>query len=66
MKTRYEMGLGKLEFASSQVSVMQNQLTDLRPQLLGEYLKPIVVNVLFFIFFSLYTYQFLIQVKNIL
>jgi hypothetical protein len=28
------MGLGKLEFASSQVSVMQNQLTALRPQLL--------------------------------
>lgn len=36
LKTRYEMGLGKLEFASSQVSVMQNQLTDLRPQLLGQ------------------------------
>ena len=34
LKTRYEMGLGKLEFASSQVSVMQNQLTALRPQLL--------------------------------
>jgi len=36
LKTRYEMGLGKLEFASSQVSVMQNQLTALRPQLLGQ------------------------------
>ena len=34
LKTRYEMGLGKLEFASSQVAVMQNQLTALRPQLL--------------------------------
>ena len=28
------MGLGKLEFASSQVTVMQNELTALRPQLL--------------------------------
>ena len=50
LKTRYEMGLGKLEFASSQaiitfisiigiiivnqVTVMQNELTALRPQLL--------------------------------
>ncbi len=34
MKTRYEMGLGKLEFASSQVSAMQGELTALRPQLL--------------------------------
>eukprot|EP00095_Tigriopus_kingsejongensis_P002576 maker-scaffold274_size229011-snap-gene-1.23 protein:Tk02576 transcript:maker-scaffold274_size229011-snap-gene-1.23-mRNA-1 annotation:"hypothetical protein LOTGIDRAFT_210054" len=34
LKTRYEMGLGKLEFASSQVSAMQNELTALRPQLL--------------------------------
>ncbi|XP_059095302.1 dynein axonemal heavy chain 3-like [Tigriopus californicus] len=34
LKNRYEMGLGKLEFASSQVSAMQNELTALRPQLL--------------------------------
>ena len=34
LKTRYEMGLGKLEFASNQVSAMQNELTDLRPKLL--------------------------------
>ncbi len=34
LKTRYEMGLGKLEFASSQVSAMQGELTALRPQLL--------------------------------
>ena len=34
LKTRYEAGLGKLEFASTQVTVMQNELTALRPQLL--------------------------------
>ncbi|CAB4069325.1 DNAH [Lepeophtheirus salmonis] len=33
-KTRYEMGLGKLEYASSQVTAMQKELTALRPQLL--------------------------------
>ena len=34
LKTRYEMGLGKLEFASNQVGAMQNELTELRPKLL--------------------------------
>ena len=34
LKTRYEAGLGKLESASTQVTVMQNELTALRPQLL--------------------------------
>lgn len=34
LKTRYEMGLGKLEYASNQVTAMQNELTALRPQLL--------------------------------
>ena len=46
---RYEMGLGKLEFASSQVSVMQNQLTALRPQLLGTYNTIVEIPVMKFI-----------------
>jgi dynein heavy chain, axonemal len=33
VKRRYEVGLEKLESASSQVSVMQRQLTQLQPQL---------------------------------
>ena len=33
-KRRYEIGLEKLEFAASQVSVMQKELTDLKPQLI--------------------------------
>ena len=33
MKRRYEVGLEKLESAASQVSVMQQELTDLQPQL---------------------------------
>jgi len=33
MKRRYEVGLEKLESASSQVSVMQRELTSLQPQL---------------------------------
>lgn len=32
-KRRYEVGLEKLDSASSQVSVMQKELTDLQPQL---------------------------------
>ena len=32
-KCRYEVGLGKLESAASQVSVMQTELTQLQPQL---------------------------------
>ncbi|RUS89800.1 hypothetical protein EGW08_002412, partial [Elysia chlorotica] len=34
MKTRYLVGLEKLEFAASQVSVMQQELTDLQPELI--------------------------------
>ena len=33
MKRRYEVGLEKLQSAASQVSVMQQELTDLQPQL---------------------------------
>lgn len=33
-KRRYEIGLEKLEFAASQVSIMQKELTDLKPQLI--------------------------------
>ncbi len=33
-KRRYEVGLEKLESASSQVSVMQRELTELQPQLI--------------------------------
>ena len=32
-KRRYEVGLEKLESAASQVSIMQQELTDLQPQL---------------------------------
>jgi len=32
-KSRYEVGLEKLESAASQVSVMQRELTELQPQL---------------------------------
>lgn len=32
-KRRYEVGLEKLESAASQVAVMQQELTDLQPQL---------------------------------
>ncbi len=32
-KRRYEVGLEKLESAASQVSVMQQELTDLQPKL---------------------------------
>ncbi|XP_078413797.1 dynein axonemal heavy chain 3 [Cetorhinus maximus] len=34
MRNRYLVGLEKLEFASSQVSVMQKELTDLHPELI--------------------------------
>lgn len=34
MKNRYVKGLEKLEFAASQVSVMQQELTDLQPELI--------------------------------
>ncbi|GCC38553.1 hypothetical protein chiPu_0017068 [Chiloscyllium punctatum] len=34
MRNRYLVGLEKLEFASSQVSVMQKELTDLQPELI--------------------------------
>ncbi|XP_032896217.1 dynein heavy chain 3, axonemal isoform X1 [Amblyraja radiata] len=34
MRNRYLVGLDKLEFASSQVSVMQKELTDLQPELI--------------------------------
>ncbi|XP_059835308.1 dynein axonemal heavy chain 3 [Hypanus sabinus] len=34
MRNRYLIGLEKLEFASSQVSVMQKELTDLQPELI--------------------------------
>lgn len=34
MKNRYLIGLEKLEFAASQVSVMQQELTDLQPELI--------------------------------
>uniref|UniRef100_UPI00358FFBD0 dynein axonemal heavy chain 3 n=1 Tax=Myxine glutinosa TaxID=7769 RepID=UPI00358FFBD0 len=34
MRNRYAVGLEKLEFAASQVSVMQTELTDLRPKLI--------------------------------
>ncbi|XP_042197106.1 dynein axonemal heavy chain 3 [Callorhinchus milii] len=34
MKNRYLVGLEKLQFASSQVSVMQKELTDLQPELI--------------------------------
>lgn len=34
MKTRYLVGLEKLQFAASQVSVMQQELTDLQPELI--------------------------------
>lgn len=34
MKNRYLKGLEKLEFAASQVSVMQQELTDLQPELI--------------------------------
>ena len=33
-KSRYEVGLEKLESAASQVSVMQRELTQLQPQLI--------------------------------
>lgn len=33
MKNRYVVGLDKLQSAASQVSVMQQELTDLQPQL---------------------------------
>ena len=33
LKTRYETGLEKLDFAASQVSVMQQELKDLQPEL---------------------------------
>ena len=33
LKTRYETGLEKLDFAASQVSVMQQELRDLQPEL---------------------------------
>ena len=33
VKKRYEVGLDQLQLASSQVSVMQRQLTELQPQL---------------------------------
>ena len=35
MKNRYLVGLEKLQFATSQVSVMQQELTDLQPQLIN-------------------------------
>ena len=34
MKNRYLVGLEKLDFAASQVSVMQQELTDLQPELI--------------------------------
>ena len=34
MKNRYLVGLDKLNFAASQVSVMQQELTDLQPELI--------------------------------
>ncbi|XP_032823200.2 dynein axonemal heavy chain 3 [Petromyzon marinus] len=34
MRNRYVVGLDKLEFAASQVSVMQKELTDLQPELI--------------------------------
>lgn len=34
MKNRYVVGLEKLAFAASQVSVMQQELTDLQPELI--------------------------------
>jgi len=33
LRSRYETGLEKLDFAAGQVSVMQDQLTDLKPKL---------------------------------
>lgn len=33
LKNRYLTGLEKLEFAASQVSIMQKELSDLQPQL---------------------------------
>lgn len=33
LRNRYETGLEKLDFAAGQVSVMQDQLTNLRPKL---------------------------------
>lgn len=34
LRNRYLVGLEKLEFASAQVSVMQQELTELQPQLI--------------------------------
>lgn len=34
LRNRYEIGLEKLDFAAGQVSVMQDQLTALKPKLL--------------------------------
>jgi len=33
LRSRYEIGLEKLDFAAGQVSIMQDQLTDLKPKL---------------------------------
>lgn len=55
LKRRYEMGLEKLQSASSQVAGMQQQLEELQPQLEESSVQVQIIpdfDLLFWLFFS--------------